>query len=634
MEGGAMNASFANSSFAEYEVPLMRGANETLLNGTTHFVTGGGNFSLWGGVNSGGEDDEYEGGGWGWGESQYPSGYSHLGIVLTSFFVTVIMIVIVVGNMLVCIAIATEKALKQVQNWFIASLAVSDFLVGLVIMPFSLAKEVMGYWIFGSLWCDIHSALDVFLCTASINSLCLISLDRYWSVTQAVEYLRKRTAKRSMAMICGVWVLSAVISLPPLVGWKKQQRPNAAYPECLLSDDVGYVLYSAFGSFYVPAFVMVFVYCRIFVAARSRARRHLKKRHKGGVTPDATTTCNTRSTTTCTTSFSNASPPPPPRGERNGGSALPPPPPIVVIEEMEEDANSDSVKVAPPPRRFSMLRAPKFLRSPFGSTLSLADMGGSEEDVSDDSAATKKQKKKKNQKLAVVPDVVVPPPSPQPPTTEAERQRRRIAKARERRATLILGLIMASFILAWLPFFVLYVLEALCSACHIGATGFAVAFWLGYCNSALNPIIYTIFNRDFRRAFRKILFKRRRTRVHAVQPMCITSIPNDERRTMSISELEASTHSLRYDSHREDSKRTTATKALYTYPFPDQGALGCEAYVSVKWSTSEMILSRFKRRATTEVETTDGDVPKVSWTRWTIDYRGLSGCESYSSSCS
>ena len=110
---------------------------------------------------------------------EYPSGYSRTGIILTSFFVTVIMILIVVGNMLVCIAIATEKSLKTVQNWFIASLAVSDFLVGLIIMPFSLAKEVMGYWIFGRFWCEMHSALDVFLCTASINSLCLISLDRW-----------------------------------------------------------------------------------------------------------------------------------------------------------------------------------------------------------------------------------------------------------------------------------------------------------------------------------------------------------------------------------------------------------------------------------------------------------------------
>lgn len=109
---------------------------------------------------------------------EYPSGYSRTGIILTSFFVTVIMIMIVVGNMLVCIAIATEKSLKTVQNWFIASLAVSDFLVGLIVMPFSLAKEVMGYWIFGRFWCEMHSALDVFLCTASINSLCLISLDR------------------------------------------------------------------------------------------------------------------------------------------------------------------------------------------------------------------------------------------------------------------------------------------------------------------------------------------------------------------------------------------------------------------------------------------------------------------------
>ncbi|UYV71679.1 ADRA2B [Cordylochernes scorpioides] len=61
-----------------------------------------------------------------------------------SLFVTCLMVLIVIGNMLVCIAIATEKNLKTVQNWFIASLAVSDFLVGLLIMPFSLANELMG----------------------------------------------------------------------------------------------------------------------------------------------------------------------------------------------------------------------------------------------------------------------------------------------------------------------------------------------------------------------------------------------------------------------------------------------------------------------------------------------------------
>lgn len=120
----------------------------------------------------------------------YPSGYTITTIVIAAVVVTILMIIIVVGNLLVIIAIMTEKSLKNIQNWFIASLAVADFSLGLIIMPFSLANELMGYWVFGDWWCDIHSAADVLLCTSSIMNLCLISLDRYWSITQAVEYLR------------------------------------------------------------------------------------------------------------------------------------------------------------------------------------------------------------------------------------------------------------------------------------------------------------------------------------------------------------------------------------------------------------------------------------------------------------
>lgn len=169
------------------------------------------------------------------GESLYPSGYTILQIVLASVLVTLLMIVIVVGNMLVIIAIATEKALKNIQNWFIASLAVADFFLGLVIMPFSLANEIMGYWIFGYWWCDIYSAMDVLLCTASIMNLCLISLDRYWSITQAVDYLKKRTPARAALMIALVWLLSALVCIPPLLGWKRP-TPAEEYPKCKVSD--------------------------------------------------------------------------------------------------------------------------------------------------------------------------------------------------------------------------------------------------------------------------------------------------------------------------------------------------------------------------------------------------------------
>ncbi|XP_035212157.1 alpha-2Da adrenergic receptor-like [Stegodyphus dumicola] len=144
----------------------------------------------------------------------------------------------------------------------------------------------------------------------------------------------------------------------------------------------------------------------------------------------------------------------------------------------------------------------------FGSSTSLSESGakGSEQESSEMYKVTSSMKKKNRLKgrLPLRQHVHL---AARPLPSDAERQKRRLAKARERRATLILGLIMAAFILAWLPFFVLYVLEALCASCNIEPTGFATAFWLGYCNSALNPIIYTIFNRDFRRAFKKILLK-------------------------------------------------------------------------------------------------------------------------------
>ncbi|XP_034944479.1 alpha-2B adrenergic receptor-like [Chelonus insularis] len=95
------------------------------------------------------------------------------------------------------------------------------------------------------------------------------------------------------------------------------------------------------------------------------------------------------------------------------------------------------------------------------------------------------------------------PPKPRDP----EREKRRIARKKEKRATLILGLIMGSFIACWLPFFFLYIVKPLFSDLQIPAQAFVIAFWLGYINSALNPVIYTVFNKEFRRAFRRILYK-------------------------------------------------------------------------------------------------------------------------------
>ncbi|XP_070072197.1 5-hydroxytryptamine receptor 2A isoform X3 [Drosophila takahashii] len=126
------------------------------------------------------------------------------------------------------------------------------------------------------------------------------------------------------------------------------------------------------------------------------------------------------------------------------------------------------------------------------------------------SAATgnKNQQQQQQHQQQVVKAELEPAIPKTPKPRDPEKEKRRIARKKEKRATLILGLIMGSFIACWLPFFFLYILVPACSShCNIPDSAFAVAFWLGYMNSALNPAIYTIFNKDFRRAFRRILFK-------------------------------------------------------------------------------------------------------------------------------
>ncbi|CAM1296160.1 Htr4 (predicted) [Pycnogonum litorale] len=75
---------------------------------------------------------------------------------------------------------------------------------------------------------------------------------------------------------------------------------------------------------------------------------------------------------------------------------------------------------------------------------------------------------------------------------------------RERKAAKTLGIIMGAFILCWLPFFLWYLSSTL-SDSETPKEMVTLLFWIGYINSALNPVIYAYFNRDFRNAFKESL---------------------------------------------------------------------------------------------------------------------------------
>ena len=63
---------------------------------------------------------------------------------------------------------------------------------------------------------QVHSMTDVLLCTASILNITLISVDRYFRITRAITYFKFRSEITVSVMICVVWILSALVSIPLL----------------------------------------------------------------------------------------------------------------------------------------------------------------------------------------------------------------------------------------------------------------------------------------------------------------------------------------------------------------------------------------------------------------------------------
>ncbi|KAK7922848.1 hypothetical protein WMY93_009750 [Mugilogobius chulae] len=184
-----------------------------------------------------------------------------LGLVLGAFIVFAI-----AGNILVILSVVCNRHLRTPTNYFIINLAIADLLLGTMVLPVSATQEILDYWVFGRVFCDIWAALDVLCCTASIMSLCVISIDRYIGVSHPLQYPGIVTEKRALLAMLGVWVLSIVISIGPLLGWKQPPSPDDTV--CLITEEPFYALFSSLGSFYIPLVVILAMYCRVYIVAK------------------------------------------------------------------------------------------------------------------------------------------------------------------------------------------------------------------------------------------------------------------------------------------------------------------------------------------------------------------------------
>lgn len=176
----------------------------------------------------------------------------------------------VLGNILVILSVACHRHLHSVTHYYIVNLAVADLLLTSTVLPFSAIFEILGYWAFGRVFCNIWAAVDVLCCTASIMGLCIISIDRYIGVSYPLRYPTIVTQRRGVRALLCVWALSLVISIGPLFGWRQPAPEDETI--CQINEEPGYVLFSALGSFYVPLAIILVMYCRVYVVAKRESR--------------------------------------------------------------------------------------------------------------------------------------------------------------------------------------------------------------------------------------------------------------------------------------------------------------------------------------------------------------------------
>ncbi len=197
-------------------------------------------------------------------------------VVFISVVVAILAIVTAGGNLMVMVSFKMDKQLQTVSNYFLLSLSVADFAIGVFSMPLYTVYLLMNRWPMGPLMCDIWLSLDYTMSNASVANLLIISFDRYLSVTRPLTYRAKRTPKRAAIMITCAWVISALMWTPWIIAWpyiegKRSVPEDDCYIQFLVSNKYITII-TACAAFFLPVMIMCVLYYRIYLETEKRQR--------------------------------------------------------------------------------------------------------------------------------------------------------------------------------------------------------------------------------------------------------------------------------------------------------------------------------------------------------------------------
>ncbi|XP_070978695.1 trace amine-associated receptor 13c-like [Oncorhynchus clarkii lewisi] len=205
-------------------------------------------------------------------------------LLSTSIYITLyiffsfISAVTVFLNLLVIISISHFKQLHTTTNLLILSLAVSDLLVGLIVIPVMTVATMEPCWGFGEYFCVFH-AYFVSLCTSlSLGNLVIISIDRYVAVCDPLLYHSKITTSRITHCISITWCCCIIYRAANIQYFVNVQVPSRCLKECTTVEGSIWVnITDLVITMVVPCSVIITLYLKIFVVARSQARKVFSK---------------------------------------------------------------------------------------------------------------------------------------------------------------------------------------------------------------------------------------------------------------------------------------------------------------------------------------------------------------------
>lgn len=194
-------------------------------------------------------------------------------VVLLSLGITILAVIIFMGNLLVILSIAINRRLQTITGSFIASLATGDLMIALLVVPMIIVSNIQGPAMSkdgGLQACHFTISLAISLLFNSVANLGAISLDRYIAVMVPLRYKTLMTKRKTATIIAFVWIFSTFFGFVPYTGWRTiypRESGHGLFCQVPLNLDSKYILTVCIIAL-IPSVFMVVAYYKIFQTAR------------------------------------------------------------------------------------------------------------------------------------------------------------------------------------------------------------------------------------------------------------------------------------------------------------------------------------------------------------------------------